>query len=156
VSAPSRQLDDVLSYFERHRAGEVLMGPAANRIAGELQQAVEKLDPLPGHVADPARVRAMLSHVAKTLFVGVFERLLLRALDGASASTATPSALRQPWPMSPRPPARTPASSNRHRPLWAKAIADGEELLKAKRLSPLQRGVISDDIKRYRGVIRKL
>src|SRR5580700_993197 len=65
------QLDDVLSYFERHRAGEVLMGPAATRICSELQQAIDKLDPLPGHIADPARVRAMLAHVAKTLFVGV-------------------------------------------------------------------------------------
>jgi hypothetical protein len=35
------QPDDVLSYFERHRAGEVLMGPAAARISGELQQAAD-------------------------------------------------------------------------------------------------------------------
>jgi hypothetical protein len=35
------QLDDVLSYFERHRAGEVLMGPAAVRISGELQQTID-------------------------------------------------------------------------------------------------------------------
>jgi oligopeptide/dipeptide ABC transporter ATP-binding protein len=47
------------------------MGPAAARISGELQQAADKIDPLPGHIADPARVRAMLAHVAKTLFVGV-------------------------------------------------------------------------------------
>ena len=41
------QLDDVLTYFERHRAGEVLMGPAAARISDELQQAVDKLAPFP-------------------------------------------------------------------------------------------------------------
>jgi hypothetical protein len=29
------QLDDVLAYFERHRAGEVLTGPAAARITAE-------------------------------------------------------------------------------------------------------------------------
>lgn len=45
------QLDDVLSYFDRHRAGEVLMGPAAARISNELQQAGDKLNPLPGHIA---------------------------------------------------------------------------------------------------------
>lgn len=65
------QLGDVLSCFDRHRTGEVLMGPAAARISNELQQVVDKLDPLPGHIADPARIRAMLAHVAKTLFVGV-------------------------------------------------------------------------------------
>ena len=91
------QLDDVLSYFERHRAGEVLMGPAANRIAGELQQAVEKLDPLPGHVADPARVRAMLSHVAKTPFVGVLNDCFFEPATALCLNGKT-SALRQPWP----------------------------------------------------------
>ena len=149
------QLDDVLSYFERHRAGEVLMGPAANRIAGELQQAVEKLDPLPGHVADPARVRAMLSHLAKTLFVGVlndcfFEPATALCLNGKTERTAPALAQCRPD--------RCPNSciTNRHRPLWAKAIADGEALLKTNRLSPLQREAISDDIKRYRDVVRKL
>ena len=55
-------------------------------------------------------------------------------------------------------PDRCPNSciTNRHRPLWAKAIADGEALLKTNRLSPLQREAISDDIKRYRDVVRKL
>ena len=45
------------------------MGPAAARISGELQQTIDKLAPQPGHIADPTRVRAMLAHVAKTLFV---------------------------------------------------------------------------------------
>src|SRR5258706_7522044 len=70
------QLDDVVSYFERHRAGEVLTGPAAARISNELQQTVAKLGSLPGHIADPARIRAMLAHVAKTLFVGVLNDYL--------------------------------------------------------------------------------
>jgi hypothetical protein len=59
------------SYFERHRAGEVLMGPAAARVSRELRQAVNNLGLLPGHIADPARVRAMLAHVANALFIGV-------------------------------------------------------------------------------------
>ena len=97
----------------------------------------------------------MLSHVAKMLFVGVlndcfFEPATALCLNGKTERT-TP-ALAQCRPD------RCPNSciTNRHRPLWERAIADGEELLKTKRLSPLQRGVISDDIKRYRGVVRKL
>lgn len=147
------QLDDVLSYFERHRGGEVLMGPAAARISGELQQTIDKLDPLPGHTADPARVRAMLAHVAKTLFVGVlndcfFEPATALCLNGKT-DVATPA-------MAQCRPDRCPNSciTSRHRPLWAKAIADGEELLKTKRLSPLQRQAIEQDLQRYRSTLR--
>lgn len=146
------QLDDVLSYFERHRAGEALMGPAAARISNELQQAVDKLDPLPGHIADPARIRAMLAHVAKTLFVGVmndcfFDPATALCLNG-KAEAATPA-------MAQCRPDRCPNSciASHHRQLWAKAIADGEQLLKTKRLSPLQREVLELDIRRYRKAI---
>lgn len=148
------QLDDVLSYFERHRAGEVLMGPGAVRISNQLQQAVDELDPLPGHIADPARIRAMLTHIAKTLFVGVmndcfFDPATALCLNGKTEA-ATPA-------MAQCRPDRCPNScvASHHRPLWAKAIDDGEELLKSKRLSPLQREVIESDLKRYRNVIRK-
>jgi integrase len=148
------QLDDVLTYFEHHRAGEVLMGPAAARISGELQQAADKIDPLPGHIADPARVRAMLAHVAKTLFVGVlsdcfFDPATALCLNGKS-DHSTPA-------MAQCRPDRCPNSciTSRHRPLWAKAIADGEELLRTKRLSPLQREAIEADIARYRKAIRE-
>lgn len=147
------QLDDVLTYFEHHRAGEVLMGPAAARISNELQQAADKLEPLPGHIADPARVRAMLAHVAKTLFVGVlsdcfFDPATALCLNGKTeAATPTVAQCR---------PDRCPNSciTSRHRPLWAKSIADGEELLRTKRLSPLQREAIEADIARYRKAIR--
>ena len=146
------QLDDVLSYFERHRAGEVLMGPAAARIAGELQQAADKLGPLPGHIADPARVRAMLAHVAKSLFVGVlndcfFDPATALCLKGTT-EIATPA-------MAQCRPDRCPNSciASHHRPLWAKAVTDGEDLLKTKRLSPLQREAIENDVKRYRRVL---
>jgi|HubBroStandDraft_4_1064222.scaffolds.fasta_scaffold06568_3 integrase len=147
------QLDDVLSYFERHRAGEVLMGPAATRICSELQQAIDKLDPLPGHIADPARVRAMLAHVAKTLFVGVlndcfFDPATALCLNGKTQA-ATPA-------MAQCQPDRCPNSciSNQHRPMWLKAIADGDGLLERKGLSPNQRTAIENDIRRYRSAIR--
>jgi hypothetical protein len=53
-------------------------------------------------------------------------------------------------------PDRCPNSciTGRHRPLWAKAITDGEELLKTRRLSPLQREAIDADITKYRKAIR--
>jgi hypothetical protein len=148
------QLDDVLTYFERHRAGEVLMGPAAARISSEMQQTAGKLGSLPGHIADPARVRAMLAHVAKTLFVGVlsdcfFDPATALCLNGET-NTARPA-------MAQCRPDRCPNSciTSQHRPLWAKAIADGEELLKTKRLSPLQREAIEGDVKRYRTALRR-
>jgi hypothetical protein len=129
------------------------MGPAAARISSELQQAVDKLAPLPGHIADPARVRAMLAHVAKTLFVGVlndcfFDPATALCLNG-KAKAAMPA-------MAQCRPDRCPNSciASHHRPLWAKAIADGEALLKTRRLSPLQQKAIEVDLKRYRNVLR--
>ena len=146
------QLDDVLTYFESHRAGEVLMGPAAARISGELQQAADKLDALPGHIADGPRVRVMLAHVAKTLFVGVLSDCFF---DPATALCLNGKADHSRPAMAQCRPDRCPNSciTSRHRPLWAKAIADGEELLRTKRLSPLQREAIEADIDRYRHVI---
>jgi hypothetical protein len=148
------QLDDVLSYFERHRAGETLMGPAGVRISNELQQAVDKLAPLLGHIADPARVRAMLAHVAKTLSVGVlndcfFDPAAALCLNGKTEATAPAMAQCRPD--------RCPNSciASHHRPLWASAIADGEELLRTRRLSPLQRDAIEKDLSRYRKVLQK-
>ncbi len=146
------QLDDVLSYFERHRVGEVLMGPAAARISSELQQAADNLGPLPGHIADPSRVRAMLAHVAKTLFVGVmndcfFDPATALCLNGKTESAVPIMAQCRPD--------RCPNSciASHHRPLWAKAIVDGEEFLRT-RLSPLQQAAIEEDLKRYRKVIK--
>lgn len=146
------QLDDVLSYFERHRVGEVLSGPAAARISGELQQATEKLGPLPGHIADPTRVRAMLIHVAKTLFVGVLNDCFFDPATALCLKGKTEAAMPA---MAQCRPDRCPNSciASHHRPLWAKAITDGEDLLKTKRLSPLQREAIENDVKRYRRVL---
>jgi hypothetical protein len=128
------------------------MGPAAARISSELQQAADKLGPLPGHIADPSRVRAMLAHVAKTLFVGVmndcfFDPATALCLNGKTESAVPIMAQCRPD--------RCPNSciASHHRPLWAKAIADGEEFLRT-RLSPLQQAAIEEDLKRYRKVIK--
>jgi hypothetical protein len=95
----------------------------------------------------------MLAHVAKTLFVGVmndcfFDLAAALGLNG-KMETATPA-------MAQCRPDRCPNSciASHHRPLWAKAIADGEDLLKTKRLSPLQREAIEVDLMRYRKVLK--
>jgi len=144
----------VLAYFERHRAGEVLTGPAAARITAELQRAAEELDPLPGHIADAARVRAMLGHVARTLFVGVLSDCFF---DPATALCLSANVDRSTPAMAQCRPDRCPNSciASRHRTMWAKAVADGETLLKTKRLSPLQKLAIENDAGRYRSVIRR-
>jgi hypothetical protein len=95
----------------------------------------------------------MLGHVAKTLFVGVlndcfFEPATALCLNGKTERTAPALAQCRPD--------RCPNSciTSQHGPIWAKAIADGEELLKTKRMSPLQREAIEGDLKRYRTVLR--
>jgi hypothetical protein len=76
--------------------------------------------------------------VAKTLFVGVlsdcfFEPATALCLSGKTERSAPAMAQRRPdhCPI--------PCIASHHRPLWAKAIADGKDLLKTKRLLPLQR-----------------
>lgn len=96
----------------------------------------------------------MLAHVTKTLFVGVlndcfFDPATALCLNGRAEQTAPAMAQCRPD--------RCPNSciTSRHRPLWAKAMADGEELLKTKRLPALQRQAIESDVGRYRSVIRR-
>jgi hypothetical protein len=95
----------------------------------------------------------MIAHVAKTVFIGVmndcfFDPTAALCLNGKTEA-ATPA-------MAQCRPDRCPNScfTSHHRPLWAKAIADGEELLRTRRLSPLQREAIEADLKRYRKVLQ--
>ena len=146
------QLDDILAYFERHRAGEVLMGPAAARITGELQQTINKLDPLPGHIADPARVRAMLAHVARTLYVGVLNDCFF---DPATALCLNGKTERSAPAMAQCCPDRCPNSciTSRHQPVWAQAAEDARMLLREKRLSELQRTALRRNLERIATVL---
>jgi integrase len=148
------QLDDILTYFERRRAGEALTGPAAARVTGELQEAIDKLDPLPGHIADPARVRAMLAHVARTLYVGVlndcfFDPATALCLNGKTERSAPIIAQCRPD--------RCPNSciSSRHRSVWAQAAEDAKLLLREKRLSELQRAALRRDVERIEAVLER-
>jgi integrase len=148
------QLDDVLAYFERHRVGEVLTGPAAARITAELQRAAEELDPLPGHVADPARVRAMLGHVARTLFVGVLNDCFF---DPATALCLSVNADRSAPAMAQCRPDRCPNSciTSRHRPMWRKAVEDVCGLLSHRRLPAPQRLALEQELARLKAVLRQ-
>lgn len=148
------QLDDILVYFERRRAGEALTGPAAARVTGELQQAIDKLNPLPGHIADPARVRAMLAHVARTLYVGVlndcfFDSATALCLNGKTERSAPAIAHCRPD--------RCPNSciASRHRPVWAQAVEDAKMLLREKRLSELQRAALRRDVERIDAILER-
>jgi hypothetical protein len=148
------QLDDVLAYFERHRTGEVLTGPAATRITAELQRAAEELDPLPGHVADRARVRAMLGHVARTLFVGVLNDCFF---DPATALCLSGKTDRSAPAMAQCRPDRCPNSciTSRHRPIWRKAVEDVCGLLSQKRLPAPQRLALEQELARLKTVLRE-
>ena len=94
----------------------------------------------------------MLANVAQTLFVGVLSDCFF---DPATALCLNGKADDSRPAMAQCRPDRCPNSciTSRHRPLWAKAIADGEELLKTKRLSPLQRQAVEVDIVRYRHAV---
>jgi integrase len=148
------QLDDVLAYFERHRIGEVLTGPAAARITAELQRAAEELDPLPGHVADAARVRAMLGHVARTLFVGAINDCFFHPATALCLSGKTD---RSAPAMAQCRPDRCPNSciTSRHRPMWRKAVEDVCGLLSQKRLPAPQRLALEQELVRLKAVLRE-
>jgi len=134
------QLDDILSYFDEHRAGKPLHGPAASRIAKTMDAAADELGPLPAMIADRARLRVLLASLARTLHVGIladcfFDPSTALCLKNTSApDRSTPLvALCEPT--------RCPNAcvTARHRPVWARAADDARILLREKRLSELQR-----------------
>jgi hypothetical protein len=147
------QLDDVLSYFERHRAGDVLTGPAAARVCSELQQAVDNLGPLPGHIADPARVRTMLAHLARTLYIGVLNDCFF---NPATALCLNGKTERNAPSMAHCHPDRCPNScvTSRHRPVWQRAADEVRTLLQEKRLPELQRAALQQELTRLSTVLR--
>jgi hypothetical protein len=147
-------LDDILEYFEQHRVGERLSGPAASRIERHLADAAGRLDPLPGMIADSARIRKMLAHLAHTLFVGVlndcfFDPTTALCLAKTSRQDSSTPALSLCQPD------RCPNAciTSRHRPLWEASIQQAEEMLKSKGLSVLQREVLKTEIARQKKML---
>ena len=148
------QVDDILDYFDRRRAGAVPSGPAGPRIAGALDAAARKLGPLPAMLADRARLRTLLADLARTLHVGVladcfFDPATALCLKQAGApEQAEPlGALCQPT--------RCPNACliERHRPAWARAADDARTLLREKRLPELQRAALRQDLTRIEAVL---
>lgn len=63
------QLEPLLDYFDRRQGGASLAGPAGPRIAPTLDDAAVHLGPWPAMIADRARLRVMLTSVARSLHV---------------------------------------------------------------------------------------
>lgn len=153
----SGQLDDVLAYFERHRHGLHPAGPAAARIGRELNRAAAALQPLPGHVADQPRLKAMLASLARTLYPGVLSdcffdpdtALCLRSAQRIGVAGPV-TALCEPTRCT------NSCITGQHRPAWAGALADAQEMLRTKRLSEHQRIALQGEAARFRAVLEHL
>ena len=150
------QLEDIVTHYEARLRGEPLAGPAATRIAAEFGRVAVEMGPLPGLLADTKRVKAMLSHLARSLHVGVlndcfFERGTALCLGSAKDPTDMPR-------LSACAPDRCPNSciGQAHLPAWQGAIARAEAILRDKRLSKPQRDVIRQDRDRMRKLIAPL
>lgn len=153
------QLDDVVEHYEEAiRRGLPPAGPAAARLRSEFARIRDELGDFPGHVVDAQRLRAMLAHLGRMLYVGVLadcffdpDTALCLDRDGAAPDRSAPT-------LSHCQPDRCPNAciARRHLPPWQASIAEGEEMLRTKRLSSFQRQIIADDNERKRRLIASL
>lgn len=153
------QLDDVVDYYEQAvKADLPPSGPAAARLRAEFTRIRDELGDLPGRIVDPQRLRAMLTHLGRTLHVGLLadcffdpDTALCLDQDNDHLDRSVP-ALAQCRPD------RCPNACivRRHLPPWQAAIADAERLLADRRLSALQRTALTSDIERMRRLIAPL
>ncbi len=148
------QLDDIMTYFDAHRDGLSLSGPASKRVKHSLDTAVAELSPLPGRVADRAKLRTLLKDLARTLHVGPLADCFFDPAHALCLKRAT-NIERDAPAMALCEPTRCPNAcfAARHRPVWAKARDDAALMLKEKRLSSAQRTILKADIARYEHVI---
>jgi hypothetical protein len=149
------QLDDILEYFDAHKIGEAFGGPAAPRLKSTLKVAARQLEPLPARMADRARLRTMLTDLARTFHMGIladcfFDPATALCLKSATDQTKPQTALCQPTKC-PNACIRT-----RHLPAWQKAEAEVNVLLKEKRLSAIQRASLKAERERLRDVIEQV
>ncbi|HRO02604.1 MAG TPA: integrase [Terricaulis sp.] len=148
------QIDDIMSYFDAHQDGLSLSGPASARVKRSLDDAAGELSPLPGRVADRAKLRTLLKDLARTLHVGPLADCFFDPAHALCLKRAT-DVEREAPAMALCEPTRCPNAcfTARHRSVWAKARDDAKLLLKEKRLSRAQRTVLKADIARYERVI---
>ncbi|AZO59404.1 MAG: integrase [Mesorhizobium sp.] len=148
------QLDDLLTYFDERQAGATLSGPAAVRVAKTLDGISTELGPLPAMIADRGRLRTMLASLARTLHVGVLADCFFDPGTAACLKQATNIDGKMPLTALCQP-TRCPNAciTARHRPAWSRSAEDAKTLLKEKRLSPLQRTIMKQDLQRIQAVL---
>nr|WP_172691077.1 MULTISPECIES: hypothetical protein [Rhizobium/Agrobacterium group]ASK43678.1 hypothetical protein [Agrobacterium radiobacter]ASK43808.1 hypothetical protein [Rhizobium rhizogenes] len=151
------QMDDVVAQYEAYCRGQKLGGPVTSRLTAEYDRIRHELEPLPGRIADTGRLRAMLSHLARTLHVGYlndcfFEPATALCLDKDKSTEP-------PVPALPRcSPDRCPNAciTPRHLPVWQASIEEADRLLQDKRLPRFQREALQRDNERKRKLIAPL
>jgi integrase len=151
------QLDDIVEHYEDFRRGLTPTGPASARILREFAHIRDELGDLPGRLADPARLRAMLRHLARTLHVGFLNDCFFDPVSALCLQRAPAEERRAPV-LSRCSPDRCPNSciASRHLPPWEASIADADEMLRDPRLSTLQRAALVTEQARKRRLIAPL
>jgi len=152
------QIDDVVEHYEEAiRRGLPPAGPAATRLRSEFARIRDELGDLPGRIVDAQRLRSMLGHLGRTLHVGLladcfFDPDTALCLDRGNTTDRSAPALSHCRPD------RCPNAcvTRRHLAHWQASIAEGEHLLQDRRLSSLQRQVLTKDNERKRRLIAPL
>ena len=145
-------------YEEAIKRGLPPAGPAAARLRSEFARIRDELGDLPGRIVDAQRLRSMLGHLGRTLHVGLladcfFDPDTALCLDRENTTTD-----RSVPALSHCRPDRCPNAcvTRRHLAPWQASIAEGEHLLRDRRLSSLQHLVLADDNERKRRLIAPL
>jgi hypothetical protein len=151
------QLDDVVEHYEDFRRGLTPTGPASARILGEFARVRDELGDLPGRFADPARLRAMLRHLARTLHAGFLNDCFFERANALCLARVSVEERRAPV-LSHCSPDRCPNSciASRHLPPWEASIADAELTLRDTHLSAPQREALTIEQARKRRLIAPL
>lgn len=105
-------------------------------------------------IADRGRLRTMLASLVRTLHVGVLADCFFDPGAAACLKQATNIDGKMP-PTALCKPTRCPNAciTARHRPAWSRSAEDATTLLKEKRLSPLQRTTVKQDLQRIEAVL---
>jgi hypothetical protein len=151
------QLDDIVEYYEAFQRGLAPTGPAAARILREFAHVRDELGDLPGRIAEPARLRAMLRHLGRTLHAGLLNDCFFEPAS-ALCLPRVPASERRAPALSRCSPDRCPNSciTLRHLPPWQASIADADEMLRDPKLSVLQREALAAEQARKRRLIAPL
>ena len=151
------QLDDIIEHYEDFRRGLTPTGPASARILREFAHISDELGDLPGRIADPARLRTMLRHLARTLHAGFLNDCFFDPTSALCLQRA-PVKERSTPVLSRCSPDRCPNSciASRHLPPWEASIADANEMLRDPRLSAFQRTALVTEQARKRRLIAPL